>query len=176
MFFYDILLFTYEETVDIKIQLKEKKKARFPGQNENEWRPGCAQKQKAQRTKGSLCMTSSLGAGGVKNLTKACEYRRVYNKGRLSKGENLWAYILSVPLARTRVGVSVSSRLLKKAVERNKLKRIIKEWFAQSYKSDCQAGADIVIVAKQALVLGKSGSACIRRELAGLMGKTRSLS
>jgi len=133
----------------------------------------------------------------VAALSKNSEYKRVYRKGALLKGETLWIYYLPVPDKNIRVGTSISRRVTKKSSQRSRFKRIIKEWFRQHaggilwyeisksierdsnhfenrFKSSPEAiflksGAEIVIVVKKDAPLSKTGSAAIRQELATLL-------
>lgn len=102
---------------------------------------------------------------GVRRLTKTSEFRRVYLKGKRLKGPTLWVYLLPVLETKIRIGISVSIRVAKGATERNRIKRVIKEWLRQKAKARAGKGYDVVVVVKEAPKTGKEGSVAMRKEL-----------
>ncbi len=60
-------------------------------------------------------------------LTRPSEYQKVYRQGKRLRGDRFNLIILPNNLGRSRLGISIHG--VKKAVRRNRLKRIIRETF-----------------------------------------------
>lgn len=81
-------------------------------------------------------------------LKKKKDFDLVFKKGRTLKGDLLFLKTLPNGSQDVRVGIMVSSKLIKKAVTRNKIKRTINEAFRSSF-SLIRGGIDIVIIIKK---------------------------
>jgi ribonuclease P protein component len=93
-------------------------------------------------------MTAAARRGG--RLSRSAEFERVYRHGRSSANRHLVLY--SFPNLTTdapRVGLSVS-RKVGGAVERNRVKRLLREAFS-SAEAELRPGHDIVAVARPPL-------------------------
>jgi ribonuclease P protein component len=99
-----------------------------------------------------------------RRLSRSAEFERVYRQGRSVANRELVLYSFPNPsTARPRLGLSVS-RKVGGAVERNQVKRLLREAFAQA-EGDLIAGQDIVVVARPG-----SGELAEREGLTGVAG------
>jgi ribonuclease P protein component len=93
----------------------------------------------------------------------------VYRQGKSVTARFLRLYFAPNRIKHFRLGVVVSKRISKKAVERNWHKRLIKEWFRQHALLASREQSDIVIVVIKAACATPRGSAELRKELAVLV-------
>lgn len=107
-------------------------------------------------------------------LSRSAEFERVYRQGKSVGNRQLVLYSFPNPtIERTRLGLSVS-RKVGGAVERNRVKRLLREAF-ERFEADIEGGHDVVVVARpQALALaerdGLEGMAGALGELLGKAG------
>jgi ribonuclease P protein component len=105
-------------------------------------------------------MTARRPARG--RLSRSAEFERVYRQGRSTANRHLVLYSFPNPSVETpRLGLSVS-RKVGGAVERNRVKRLLREAFAQA-EEGLLPGHDLVVVARPA-----AGELAEREGLAGV--------
>jgi ribonuclease P protein component len=86
-------------------------------------------------------------ATGTRRLSRSAEFERVYRQGRSTANRHLVLYDFPNPSTRQpRLGLSVS-RKVGGAVERNRVKRLLREAFA-CVEQDLKEGRDVVVVAR----------------------------
>jgi ribonuclease P protein component len=90
---------------------------------------------------------SKRRASGRGRLSRSVEFERVYRQGRSTANRHLVLYVFpNSSVQRPRLGLSVS-RKVGGAVERNRIKRLLREAFAKAQEG-IRPGFDVVVVAR----------------------------
>lgn len=108
-------------------------------------------------------------APGRGRLSRSAEFERVYRQGRSVANRHLVLYTFpNASTQRPRLGLSVS-RKVGGAVQRNRVKRLLREAFAQT-EGDLKPNQDVVVVARP-----PAGELAEREGLAGVDGALQEL-
>jgi len=105
-------------------------------------------------------------------LSRSAEFERVYRQGRSTANRHLVLYTFeNASTAHPRLGLSVS-RKVGGAVERNRVKRMLREAFARNEDS-LKPGQDVVVVARPstAELVEREGLSGVDQALADLLAK-----
>ncbi len=101
-------------------------------------------------------------------LKKKKEFEMVFKNGRSIKGQDFFLKYLGNGTNKTKIGFVVSKKVSKKAVERNKTKRRLREAF-RIIDEEMKDGISIVVVAYPSLKARKFSE--IRQEIEGALKK-----
>lgn len=94
-------------------------------------------------------------------LTRAVEYQRVFAQAERSSSRSLTVLARANGLAQARLGLAISRKVAARAVQRNRIKRTVRESFR--YHQALLKGWDIVVLARPPAAA--SEAATLRAEL-----------
>ena len=93
--------------------------------------------------------TQGLALPRCRRLLKPDEYRRVFNDGQRSVDDHFLVLARRNDLAIARLGLAVSKKICRRAVDRNRIKRVIRESFRHNQSE--LMGLDLVVVGRRGL-------------------------
>jgi len=93
-------------------------------------------------------MTSDEKFGKKEHILKPSDFRKAYKGGRSFKKNALVLYAFQNKCAESRIGFSISSRSVKNAIARNKIRRRLREIYRLN-KTKLKTGFDLVVVVKK---------------------------
>ncbi len=86
-------------------------------------------------------------------LKKETDFDKVHRKGLFFPGKHLVIKTLSNSLENSRLGIVISKKISKKATDRNKIKRQIREILRLALKEDrIKPGFDVIIIVKASII------------------------
>lgn len=106
-----------------------------------------------------------------KRVRQKKDFSKIQRYGRRFAADNLQLQCLENRQDETRIGIIVGTKFSKKAVERNALKRKLREIFRQELKN-IKAGADI-IVSVRGKASGKETRETLQKTVGELLEKSR---
>jgi len=109
------------------------------------------------------------GFARVMRLTDGAHFAAVFAWRRRAHDAHFSAHVAPNELGHARIGLAVSRRVSKKAVERNRLKRIVRESFRRHWRA--LGAVDYVVVAKAGAAAQPNDA--LRDELQRLWGKAQ---
>lgn len=84
------------------------------------------------------------------HLLKSKEFNKVYKKGVIGRSNGVIMYALANTLEHNRLGFSIGSKNVKRAVARNRMRRLFREAYRKT-KNSLRNGFDIVIIIRKDL-------------------------
>jgi ribonuclease P protein component len=82
------------------------------------------------------------------HILKSSEFRNIYKKASPARQKDAVLYALPNGLEHNRIGFSISSRNVRRAVRRNRVRRLFREAYRLN-RSKLKTGLDLVIVVKK---------------------------
>ena len=83
-------------------------------------------------------------------LLQKSDYSRVFKQARRSADRNFTVLARRIPGNRARLGLAISKKIARHAVQRNRLKRLIRESFR--HNQDALQGLDLVVMGRPGVV------------------------
>lgn len=94
-----------------------------------------------------MCAMAGQSLEKNEKVRKRKDYQEAYDKGVRYRSENFIVLVKVNPTGAKRLGITVSKKVGKKAVIRNRIKRLIREFFRLN-KDRFPDSKDIVIIAR----------------------------
>ncbi len=103
-------------------------------------------------------------------LKKKYEFKILFSKGKIAYGSNLTMYILKNKLTVNKLGIAVSKKS-GKAVDRNRIKRLIKENYS-IFEDRIECGYNILISVNKKCEIKKVDYYIVKKEIEKLFKKS----
>lgn len=103
-------------------------------------------------------------------LKKKYEFKILFSKGKIAYGSNLTMYILKNKLTVNKLGIAVSKKS-GKAVDRNRIKRLIKENY-RTFEDRIECGYNILISVNKKCEIKKVDYYIVKKEIEKLFKKS----
>lgn len=84
----------------------------------------------------------------TESIKRNYEFARVYRKGSHYKTKNLTLYVLDGNRSTTRLGITVSKKAYGRSVDRNRVRRLVRESF-RSFEDELKMNKDMVFVVRK---------------------------
>lgn len=84
----------------------------------------------------------------TESLKKNYEFARVYKRGKYFTSNNLTLYILDRNSKEKRLGITVSKKAYGRSVDRNRIRRLVKESY-KSFEDSINTNTDMVFVIRK---------------------------
>ena len=107
-------------------------------------------------------------------LNRSKDFEKAFKKGLSCFSENIIVKALKNELDISRIGFSVGVKVSKKAIERNRIKRVLRE-SVRIYISQMKKGFDIVIIYKKTGDLNKFDSSEAKKQVKEVFEKSNLL-
>lgn len=133
----------------MQIQYQKKKKARVQEKNVRSLGQRSSEEAQTERPPQACGMISDGKFAKKEHVLKTADFRLVYKKGRSVKKDFAILYCHANGVDHNRIGFSISSRNVKNASARNRMRRHFKEIFRKN-KACLKPGFDLVLVIRQA--------------------------
>ena len=101
------------------------------------------------------------------HLLKTKDFAKAYKKGRSFRCANIVLYCLPNTLKFNRLGFSISSKTVKHATARNRIRRLLREAY-RTGKKELKSGFDLIVVVKKSVQV-KASYGEAREMLLGLL-------
>jgi ribonuclease P protein component len=109
-------------------QSASQENSRLSQAHEHSGRPRSFEAPPAEGTEKAGSLTSRQSFTAADRIRKRSEYQRIYDQGRKISSRSFTLFLLENDLDRPRLGITVTRRI-GGAVQRNRVKRLCREWF-----------------------------------------------
>lgn len=84
----------------------------------------------------------------TESLKRNYEFARVYRKGNHYKSKNITLYVFNGNRSKKRLGITVSKKAYGRSVDRNRIRRLVRESFRR-FEDDINRNSDMVFVVRK---------------------------